>query len=420
MGEEEPLIEPDPTFAAGWGIDDALAQGAMRQGSVLVLDMLEEAMGELAEADPDLGDFGALGIFPRAIRPALTFLVVEKMRAAAIVVGWKMAQPGDAMAPGCLGEELALEMIRREAVSLLEMAGAPQASASATRGVYEVCEDDDVLDLFQMEEPSDVALARFDPINIQAGKADMRIAHWFDPFYGGGRGFAPQPLYRERPASADPTGDELRVVEPAGGPSMMVPRQGEGRFRVSIRFWGDDWLELDDAERIPPRWLYYLDAESAGAARDEALELFPRGARQHPVFDGVEDISLNETDIARISVDVQRVGLTQEFKDGSTFRIIGDLSASPSPRQLEELSAHLDAAFPIVVVATLGERRVLGVTLNAENPDEAEADLFDVLEAFGDSIGMEDELLGTSSCGSGTRERSDLLGELRRWAERGI
>ncbi len=422
MAEEGRIvIEPDPAFAAGWNIDDPIAQGAMKRGAVSVLDSLEEAMEELKRAEPDLEDFGPLGLFPRAIRAALTPLVVEKMRAAAIVVGWKLAQPEEAMPPGCLGEELALEMVRRVAIDWLEMAEAPQASIEATRGVYEVCEDDDVLDLFSMEEPSDAALARFNPINIQAGKADMRVAHWFDPFYGGGQGFAPHPLYGEQPASTEPPAEELRVVEPVERPSVSVAWNGEKGFRVIIRCWWDDWLELDEFERIPPQWVYYLDSSSAEAAKNEALELFPHGARQQPMFDNEDAMLLASPDMARISVDVQKFGLPQDFKTGSgAFHIVGDLLASLTTAQLGDLAGYLEATFPVGVVATHGERRVIGVTVNAESAEEAEADLSDALEAFGDSIGEEEELLHDLSCGNGAKERTEMLEELSRWAERQI
>ena len=311
-------------------------------------------------------------------------------------------------------------MVRREAIALLETAEAPAASVSATRGVYEVCEDDDVLDLFEMEEPSDAALARFNPINIQAGKADMQIAHWFDPFHGGGQGFAPHPLYGERPASTEPAAEDLRVVKPIEDPSASIYRSDEGRFRVIIRYWTDDWLELDEFERIPPQWLYYLDSPSAEAAKNQALELFPHGAREHPVFGSEDKAVLDSPDMARISVDVQRVGLPQDFKTGSAFHIVGDLPTSLTTEQLGELSGYLGATFPVGVVATHGERRVLGVTANAESAEEAQADLSDALEAFGDSIDEEEELLHSFSCGDGAMERHEMLYELRRWVQRRI
>jgi hypothetical protein len=118
------------------------------------------------------------------------------------------------------------------------------------------------------------------------------------------------------------------------------------------------------------------------------------------VFDSGDDGLLGSPDLARISVDVQRVGLPQGFKRGSAFHIIGDLLASLTPEQLGELSGYLDATFPVGVVATHGERRVLGVTVNAESAEEAEADLSDVLEAFGDVTG-EEELRHNLSCSNG-------------------
>lgn len=205
-GQEEPLFAPDPRFAEEWAVDDPLAQGALRHGAVTVLGMLRDAADELTSPRPDRGDLGPLGLFPVGLRPALTPLLVEKLYVAAIVMGWKLAQPGPPLVPVCLGEELALELIRREAVSALELVDADRTSIAATRGVYNVCEDDDVLDLFAMREPADAALALESPINQQMGKADMRIERWFDLFYGGDRG-ALHPFYleSERGGSAGPS-----------------------------------------------------------------------------------------------------------------------------------------------------------------------------------------------------------------------
>jgi hypothetical protein len=173
------LFEPEPSFAAEWCVEDPLAQGALRHACITVLDAIEKARVEIASLSPDSGDLGPLGIFPRGVQPALTPLLVDKIYTAAIIVGWKLAQPGEPIAPGCLAEELALELIRQQAVVALELVDAPSASLSATEGVYEVCEDDDVLDLFAMQEPGDAAIALTDPINTMMGKADMRIEEWF-------------------------------------------------------------------------------------------------------------------------------------------------------------------------------------------------------------------------------------------------
>lgn len=58
------LFQPDPSFAAGGYVEDPLAQGALKHASVLILDALDEAQREISEADPDLGDFGPLGLLP--------------------------------------------------------------------------------------------------------------------------------------------------------------------------------------------------------------------------------------------------------------------------------------------------------------------------------------------------------------------
>jgi hypothetical protein len=52
------------------------------------------------------------------------------------------------------------------------------------RGLFELFEDDDVLDLFEMSEPADAALAGHDPIKRHLGVVDQRIEAWFRPFGG--------------------------------------------------------------------------------------------------------------------------------------------------------------------------------------------------------------------------------------------
>jgi hypothetical protein len=192
------LFEPDPTFAAEWFVEDALAQGAFKHACITILDQLADAIADSVAPSPDLGDFGPVGMFPSGFRPALTPLLLEKMRVAATVIGWKLAQPGTAIPPSCVGEELALELIRREAIGALELVDAPESSIDATRGVFEVCQDSDILDLFDMQEPADAAVSLTDPVNTHLGKVDMRPEEWFKPFYGGVReGTAPHPLYLE-------------------------------------------------------------------------------------------------------------------------------------------------------------------------------------------------------------------------------
>ena len=56
------------------------------------------------------------------------------------------------------------------------------AATSELRGLFELFEDDDVLDLFEMREPGDAAVASDDPARRPFGIADQRIEAWFTPF----------------------------------------------------------------------------------------------------------------------------------------------------------------------------------------------------------------------------------------------
>lgn len=415
----EPLFEPDASFAAGWCIDDPLAQGAFKHAVITVLDVLEEACQEAASSSPDMGDLGPLGIFPSSVRPALTSLLVDKIRTAAIIVGWKLAQPGDPLAPGCIAEELALELIRQEAVSVLELVDAPSGSISATKGVYEICEDDDVLDLFEMQEPADAALALTDPINIMMGKADMRVEEWFKPFYGGNQGFAPHPYYNERAARpTEAEADRLAIEVIAAEPGLDIQAQGTGdesRFRVCIRVWEDDFLERPETNWIPEIWLYYLDASTADEARVTALERFPHGASSHPTFDDAEQVVLDKDDLSRISIDIQRLHLTQDLKATSgSFHVVGTLAGIPD-EHLPHLAAHLEATFSASVIARDSESVYFGVSIHAESHEEAESDLDDAINLFSRALGIEDYPINGCTSGHGALDTSELLVEIHQY-----
>jgi hypothetical protein len=385
-----------------------------------VLDAIEEARAETTNSTPDAGDFGPLGIFPSGIRPALTPLLVDKIYTAAIIVGWKLAQPGDPIAPGCPAEELALELIRQQAILALELVEAPSASLSATKGVYEVCEDDDILDLFAMQEPADAAIALTNPINAMMGKADMRIEEWFRPFYNGGQGFAPHPIYNERavkPTEPATPLNHIKVIAAEPSPDVLARTAADDlRFRVCIRMWEDDFLDRPETNWIPDQWVYYSDATNADQARAAALELFPHGASEQPAFDDIEEVRLGKEDISRISIDVQRVHLSQDLKAtaSSAFHIVGTLAAIPD-EHLPHLAAHLEATFSAAVVARDDERKYFAVNVNAESHEEAESDLNDALSLFSSAIGVDDYLINGSSSGAGARDTSELMVEIHQY-----
>ena len=409
---DAPLFEPDPTFAAGWFIEDPVAQGAFKHASITILDVLDEAAHEAGTSEPDLGDLGPLGIFPRSVRPALTQALVDRMRTTAIVVGWKLAQPGPAIAPCCIAEELALELIRQEAISALELVETSQASILATKGVYEVCEDDDVLDLFAMHEPADAAIALSDPVNIAMGKADMRIERWFESFSGEDPGSAPHPDYLEpliTPCHSAPE-RQLAVVSPE--PAGVQAGPDDQHFRVCIRTWEDGFADRDAYDWIPDTWIYYVDAASAGAAQDDALKHFPHGAASHVVFDNPDDVRLGRQGLSRISIDVQRVHLDQRFKHASAFHIVG--TSRRLPRELlPKLAGHLSATFETAVVAYDSETVFLGVSMNAESHAEAEADLDDAFGVLADALGLEQDPLDSYFSKHGPRNATELLTEMQ-------
>jgi hypothetical protein len=62
--------------------------------------------------------------------------------------------------------------------------GEAEHARGELRGLFELFEDDDVLDLFEMSEPADAALAGHDLIKRQLGVVDQRIEAWFQPFGG--------------------------------------------------------------------------------------------------------------------------------------------------------------------------------------------------------------------------------------------
>jgi hypothetical protein len=84
------------------------------------------------------------------------------------------------MAVGLLDDARAWLKARYERQELTEVEAA--SAADALGGLFELFEDNDVLEMFEMREPSDAALAEHDPLNRQFGVVDQRIESWFKPF----------------------------------------------------------------------------------------------------------------------------------------------------------------------------------------------------------------------------------------------
>jgi hypothetical protein len=162
-------------------IDDLHARQALIHGGVVLVD---EFRYQHLNGDPIAH---AAELVPPAFAEAVGEALALDLFAAAVAL---MARLSAGHPAGCVAEEiLAVRLIEHATVQLEmradngEFTEAETSSAvEALRGLFELFEDDDVLDMFDMEEPADAALAGHDPINVQLGVADQRIENWFKPF----------------------------------------------------------------------------------------------------------------------------------------------------------------------------------------------------------------------------------------------
>lgn len=164
-------------------VDDLPARVALFDAGVFLVDefRFQHLKGDPVEHARDL--------VPPAFSGAVNAALALELFAASVAL---MVRLGDEAPAGCVAEEiLAVRLIeiaegelesRHDVGALSE----PERSASlnALRGIFELFEDDDVLNLFEMQEPADAALAGHDPVNLQMGVADQRVESWFEPFAG--------------------------------------------------------------------------------------------------------------------------------------------------------------------------------------------------------------------------------------------
>lgn len=183
--DDEPEVEPvapDANYARAWWVEDELARGALKQSAAQLLEEIMEAWHDVQHGQPVGETFFAVEHLPDGFAQAYDERFLLRFHACLVIVGYKLAQD-PAIKPGCLAEELALAVIVNLAAELLREQGASAETLHALTGVYEICEDDDVLDLFRMEEPADAAVHGHDPVSRELGKADMRVEAWFDPMW---------------------------------------------------------------------------------------------------------------------------------------------------------------------------------------------------------------------------------------------
>ena len=179
-------------------IDDLCAREALLVAGTFLVDEFRVAL-----LGGDAVDH-AQQLVPPAFATAVDERLALDLFAAAVAL---MARLSDGAPAGCVAEEIISVGLMEEARAWLEMrreegelGEAEERSASQElRGLFELFEDDDVLNMFDMTEPADAALAGHDPINQQLGVADQRVESWFQAFGG----TAPTGYLRDRAGAPD-------------------------------------------------------------------------------------------------------------------------------------------------------------------------------------------------------------------------
>jgi hypothetical protein len=162
-------------------IDDLFARKALLHGGTVLVDEFRYQVLEGRAVTH------AQGLVPDAFADAVDDGLAINLFAAAVAL---MARLSCGYPAGCLAEEILAVALLDHATVWIDMEAdkgnleidAAQPAMDALRGIFELFEDDDVLDLFEMEEPGDAALAGHSWINQQAGVVDQRVEAWFQPF----------------------------------------------------------------------------------------------------------------------------------------------------------------------------------------------------------------------------------------------
>lgn len=164
-------------------IDDLHARQALIHGGTILADEFRYALLNGTAVDH------VVSLVPGAFATAVDEPLATDLFAAAVAL---MARLSSGDAAGCLAEEIMAVALLDYAAAWLDMQAdrgeldpeEVEAAQAQLRGIFELFEDDDVLDLFEMEEPADAALAGHSQINRQMGVVDQRIEAWFQPFGG--------------------------------------------------------------------------------------------------------------------------------------------------------------------------------------------------------------------------------------------
>jgi hypothetical protein len=193
-------VEPDVLSFLPRYVDDLNARAALIEEGRILVDEFRAAI-----LDGRLVDH-ARGLAPPAFAEAVDGRIALGLFAAAVAL---MARLSCGRAAGCTAEEIVAVSLIDDCAAWFEReldrgsigAADVRPGLDAVRGVYSLFQDDDVLDLFEMEEPADAALAGHSSLNRMMGVVDQRLEAWFRPF-GGVQ--ATGHLEKAAPESADP------------------------------------------------------------------------------------------------------------------------------------------------------------------------------------------------------------------------
>jgi hypothetical protein len=164
-------------------VDDLVARQALLDAGTMLVDEFHAA---LLNGD---GVGHARELVPPAFADAVTPGVALDLFAAAVAL---MVRLSDDRPAGCVAEEILAVTLINEATAWIELARdadrldgeAAHVAVATLHGLFELFEDDDVLNLFDMREPADAAVQGHSDHNRQLGVADQRVEAWFTPFGG--------------------------------------------------------------------------------------------------------------------------------------------------------------------------------------------------------------------------------------------
>jgi hypothetical protein len=162
-------------------IDDLHTRGALLAAGTRLVDEFRSALLR-REAVTHARD-----LVHAAFVPAVNEMLAINLFAASVAL---MCRLSSGEAAGCLAEEILAVEVLELASSQLEL-GVKRGvltpdelmhAREELRSIFELFEDDDVLDLFDMQEPSDAVVAQHGTVHQQMGKVDQRVESWFRPF----------------------------------------------------------------------------------------------------------------------------------------------------------------------------------------------------------------------------------------------